>query len=98
MEGMRNIIRGYNDVFHLPGEKLNATNVLKHRILLYDESAIVNEKQYRFPPAHREEVDRQVKELFEDGIIVSSESSYNTPVWIVPKKADNLGNKKFRMF
>ena len=54
-------------------------------------------KQYRFPPVHKEEISRQTSELLESGIIKPSISPYNSPVWIVPKKADSGGNPKWRM-
>jgi hypothetical protein len=38
-----------------------------------------------------------VNELLEQEIIKPSKSPYNTPVWIVPKKADSKGNKRWRM-
>jgi len=32
--------------------------------------------------------------LLEGSIIKPSQSSYNTPIWIVPKKEDSKGNKR----
>lgn len=106
MEGIIEKIRKYSDVFHLPGEELSSTHVflicyfnnfntsyVLYPISLQDGSAIVNEKQYRFPAAHREEVDKTIKELFEGRVIVPSESPHNSPVWVDPKKAGNQGKK-----
>jgi len=45
----------------------------------------------------KDEVNKQVSELLNDGIIRPSRSPYNSPVWIVPKKADASGVKKYRM-
>lgn len=84
------------DCFHLPEEPLEFTNVLQHRIPTSDNIPI-HTRQYRFPPVHKEEINRQVKELLDQNIIKPSESPYNTPVWIVPKKADPKGNKRWRM-
>ena len=44
-----------------------------------------------------EEITRQVDELLKNKIIKPSQSSYNTPVWIVPKKPDSKGKIKWRM-
>jgi hypothetical protein len=38
-----------------------------------------------------------VKELLDNDIIKASDSSYNSVVWIVPKKPDSRGNKRWRM-
>lgn len=45
----------------------------------------------------RAEVDKQIKKLLEDNVIRPSKSSYNSPIWIVPKKMDVSGEKKYRM-
>lgn len=45
----------------------------------------------------KNEIEKQVKALLDDGIIRPSRSPYNSPVWIVPKKLDASGEKKFRM-
>jgi len=83
------------DWFYLPREPLGFTNVLQHRIHTNDNVPI-HTSQYRFLPAHKVEIDRQVKEL-DQNIIKPSESPYNTPVWIVPKKAGSNGNRRWRM-
>ena len=54
-------------------------------------------RQYRFPPVHKEEILKQTNELLENEIIKPSQFPYNTPVWIVPKKLDSQGNKKWQM-
>lgn len=46
---------------------------------------------------HKEEIDRQVSKLLKEEIIEPSTSPYNSPLWIVPKKPDSQGNKKWRM-
>ena len=98
-EELRNIeslIQCNQDRFHIPGEYLEATNVLRHRITTTDENPI-NTRQYRYPPMLKDEINKQVNELLDGGIIKPSQSPYNSPVWIVPKKADSQGNKRWRM-
>ncbi|KAL6417636.1 hypothetical protein ACFW04_012606 [Cataglyphis niger] len=90
------LIDKQQDLFHLPGSKLGFTSVIKHKIVTSDEQPI-NTKQYRFPPIHKEEIDKQIKELLDNDVIKPSESPYNSPLWIVPKKADFKGNKRWRM-
>ena len=48
------------DIFHFPGEKLGAMDVLVHRIPTIDEFP-VNSKQYRFPEIHKDEINKQVQ-------------------------------------
>ena len=93
---VENLIEKYADRFHIPEEPLGATNVLQHNIPTTVDQPIFS-KQYRFPPVHEEEISRQVNELIENKIIKPSQSPYNTPVWIVPKKLDSHGNRKWRM-
>ena len=95
-ESIEKLIYENSDCFHVPGEPLGYTPVLQHRIDTTDDQPI-NTRQYRFPPVHKEEMNRQVKELLDGGIIKPSKSPYNTPVWIVPKKPDSQGNKRWRM-
>lgn len=61
------------DCFHLPEESLGFTNSSQHRIPTSDNISI-HTRQYRFPPAHKEEIDRQIKDLLDQNIIKSSES------------------------
>lgn len=90
------LINEHNDLFRLPGDNLGHTSVIAHRITTTDEQPI-HTKQYRFPPIHKEEIDKQIKELLDNDVIRPSESPYNSPLWIVPKKADSKGNKRWRM-
>lgn len=90
------LVTNYAERFHLPGEPLGATSMSKHRIFTTDDRPI-NVKQYRYPQIHKEEIQRQVDEMLEKGVIEASSSPYNSPLWIVPKKDDSKGNKKWRL-
>ena len=72
-------------MFGLPGEKLKATKLVTHKIILTDDVPI-RVKRYRHPPAIKEEMQRQISKLLEAEIIKPSESPYISPMWIVPKK------------
>ena len=63
---------------------------MRHSIPTTDDSPIFS-GQYRFPPVHEEEITKQVDELLKNKIIKPSQSPYNTPLWIVPKKPDSVG-------
>ncbi|KXJ82192.1 hypothetical protein RP20_CCG015177 [Aedes albopictus] len=53
-------------------------------------------KKYPYPQALKEEVERQINKLLNDGIIQPSKSPYNSPIWVVPKKTDASNEKKYR--
>ena len=44
-----------------------------------------------------EVIRKEVTDLLENKDIFPSDSPYNSPVWVVPKKADPQGNKRWRM-
>lgn len=54
-------------------------------------------KTYPYPVNMRIEVEEQIKKLLHDGIIRPSKSPYNSPIWVVEKKMDASGTKKYRM-
>jgi len=95
-DSLISLIQIHSDRFHLPFDELEHTNATQHFIPTINEVPI-HTKQYRFPPIHKEEINKQVTELLNDNIIEYSNSPYNSPIWIVPKKPDSAGNKRWRM-
>ena len=90
------LVEEHSDLFQLPGENLEGTGIISHKIPTTDNQP-VHMKQYRFPPIHKEEINRQVSELLDKDIIQPSNSPYSSPLWIVPKKPDPQGNRRWRM-
>ena len=84
------------DRFLLDKNNLGAANSVMHRIITTDDIP-VNIKQYKFPLSLKDEVNKQVQEMLEAGIIKPSSSPYNSPLWIVPKKPDASGNPRWRL-
>ena len=82
--------------FFLPGDKLTCTNVLKHNINTIDKDP-VNKGNYRYPIIHKEVISKETSNLEGYNAISTSNSPYNSPVWVVPKKPDSKGNKRWRM-
>lgn len=86
----------YRDIFYHPDIPLSFTNVTQHKIRTKNEIPIFT-KTYRYPHVHRTEVQNQINKMLYDDIIEPSESPYNFPIWVVPKKADLSGKVKWRI-
>lgn len=93
---VREIINEYPGVFGLDGEPLPATHLLQHKIVLKSNKVIRNNR-FRFPPALKEHMLRELKKLRELNIVVPSNSNHSSSLWIVPKKPDANGKKRFRL-
>lgn len=92
---VKDILNKYEPVF----EELtrdNFPNIFFDSLKLKEEG-MVNTKIYRSPPTHDKLLKDEIERLLELGIIVPSQSSYNSPVWVVPKKSGPDGERKFRV-
>ncbi|CAK9829637.1 Retrovirus-related Pol polyprotein from transposon 17.6 [Anthophora retusa] len=95
-EPLEKLLLFYIDVFNLEKEFLPCTNLAKHTITL-KENKIINTKSYKPLECHKNEIARQMKEMLDKKIIEPSDSPYNSPVWVVPKKSDASGKQKWRI-
>lgn len=95
-ESLLELCREYNHIFHLEGDSLTSTNTVMHEIPI-NNNIPINTKSYRYPEALKEEVNDQISKLLKDKIIQPSSSPWNSPVWVVPKKMDASGKKKWRL-
>lgn len=86
----------HDSVILKDNEKLTATSKIKHKINTRDETPI-HTKTYRYPHALKSTVREQIQDMLENGIISHSESPWNAPIWVVPKKSDASGKKKYRV-
>lgn len=89
-------ICSYPNLFTEPNEKLTYTTRVQGEIRTTTDSPIYS-KSYPYPMVLKTEVQNQLTDLTNDGIIRPSKSPYNAPVWIVAKKLDASGEKKYRM-
>lgn len=96
VDALYNLCSEYSDIFHLPGEMLTYTNALKHSIKTTSQNPI-HAKSYRFPEIHKAEVKKQVDQMLSQGIIEPSDSPWSAPIWVVPKKLDSSGQRKWRV-
>lgn len=86
----------YKDVFYYENTDLTFNNKVKHKIRVTTEQPIYV-KSFRHPKSMQEEIQKQIQKLLDNKIIRPSISPYSAPVWIVPKKMDASGQKKYRM-
>lgn len=78
------------------GEKLTSTSATKHKISTTNDMPIYT-KNYRYPHHFKQDVQEQIQEMLNNGIIRPSKSPYSSPIWVVPKKLDASGKKKVRV-
>lgn len=90
------LIKQYQDIFQLENNNLTFTSKIKHYIKLKDEIPVYT-KSYRYPEIHRKEVQSQIQKMLEQNIIRPSHSPWSSPIWIVPKKLDASGKRKWRI-
>ncbi|XP_045803285.1 uncharacterized protein LOC123896906 [Trifolium pratense] len=77
----------FKDQIQLPPKRSKV-----HQIKLKPDHGSINVRPYRYPHHQKEEIERQVTELLEAGIIRPSMSDYSSPVILVKKK-----DKSWRM-
>ena len=90
------IIVKYNDIHSLEGDPVPCTTVTEHEIVR-KSGKVINIKSYRPLECHKEEVTRQISELHKKRGIRDSSSTFNSPTWVVPKKADASEKEKWRI-
>lgn len=96
-EQMSIIFDKYNLQFSLPGDSFQHSKIKPHRIELKPNTKPVFQRQFRIPEHQREELYRQLNELEINGIIEKSDSPWNAPIFLVPKKEDEPGIKQQRL-
>jgi len=93
------ICEEYHDIFHLSGDTLTCTSAAEHAIPTptIDQSRAINTKSYRIPEIHKEVVKRQIEQMLRDDIIQPNTSPWNSPILVIPKKANASGKQKWRI-
>jgi hypothetical protein len=56
-----------------------------HRIILKPDAPLVAVRPYRYPAAHKDELERQCAAMMEQGIVRRSDSPFSSPVLLVKK-------------
>ena len=95
-EALYSVCSQFSDVFHLPDDQLTSTDAIQHKIKTTSDNPI-HVKTYRFPECHKTEVESQVNKMLQQSIIKPSMSPWSSPIWVVPKKLDASGQRKWRV-
>jgi len=80
------LLADFGDVFAEP-KGLPPQRARDHAIVLKPDAAPVVVRPYRYPAAHKDELERQCAAMIEQGIVRRSDSAFSSPVLLV-KKAD----------
>lgn len=82
---VKELLHQYADVFEDP-KKLHPSRVYDHTIPLLLDAVPMNSKPYRYSPQHKDEIERQVREMIQSGLVVPSTSPFASPVLLIQKK------------
>lgn len=95
-EKLRGLLEEYSETFGpINDSEMVETNVRAE--IRTTTSDPIYTKSYPYPVNLRAEAERQISEMLANGIIRPSNSAYNSPTWIVPKKPNSLGEKQYRL-
>lgn len=97
IKSVENICYEYADIFHVEGDTISCTDAIQHEIKTPGVSQPIHQRPYRLPYSQQAEIDKQVNELLEDGVITTSDSPWIAPLLIVPKKVDATGEQRYRV-
>jgi len=82
-QAIQRLYEKYQDVFYCEGESLTCTSTVAHEINTRADVVPVNVRPYRLPEKHKQEVNRQIKEMLQNKIIRPSVSQWNAPLLVV---------------
>ncbi|MCI00643.1 hypothetical protein A2U01_0021665, partial [Trifolium medium] len=82
---LKELLDKYKQVFQAPSG-LPPRRDKEHVINLVEGQDAVNVRPYRYPHHHKNEIEKQVKEMLDAGVIRHSTSSFSSPVILVKKK------------
>lgn len=75
----------FADIFALEDDPMSVNNFYKQKLRVRDNDPVYT-KNYRLPNSQKEEINKQVDNLLKNNLIEPSQSDYNSPVILVPKK------------
>ena len=89
-EPIQRLLQQYKDIFNDP-KGLPPTRAYDHAIPLQPDAVPINCRPYKYSPQHKTEIEKQVKELLEAGLITHSNSPFASPVLLGQKKKMAIG-------
>ena len=89
-KALKQVLEKYKDLVYLEGDEWHGvtTSLGYHRIHTKTDEPI-NVRQYKLPYKLEKIIEDQVEEWLKLGIIEESTSSYNCPLYVVPRKHDD---------
>lgn len=88
---VKKLVDEFQMQFYIEGDKLAKANVISHKIHLKPGTGIINVRQFRLPETTKIKISNATQKLYDDHIIRKSDSPFNFPTFMVPKK-DEHGN------
>ena len=82
---IQHLLDNYSDVVSDP-QSLPPPKSYDHAIPLLPGSVPINSKPYHYSPHHKNEIEKQVQQLLQAGLIAHSHSPFASPVLLVKKR------------
>ena len=87
---MQGLLRNYKELFQEPTQ-LPPKREIDHCIMLKEGTKPINVRPYRYAHFQKEEIEKQVQEMLNSGLIRPSTSPFSLPVLLVKKKMEAGG-------
>lgn len=84
-EQVQQLVSAHESLFALP-EGLPPSRDREHAIVLRGGAPPVSVRPYRYPQAHKDEIECLVKEMLKPGVIQPSHSPFSSPILLVKKR------------
>jgi hypothetical protein len=82
---MQSLLTEFSDIFDTP-TTLPPCRALDHAIPLDVDARPVNSRPYCYSPLQKDEIERQIAEMIQAGVVTTSMSPFASPVLLVKKK------------
>jgi hypothetical protein len=79
------VVNQYDDMFQEP-KGLPPERAIQHETQLQQDCPLLNIGMYRMSVMENDEINKQIQELFEKGVIMPNTSPCGSPIVLVPKK------------
>ena len=89
LEKVQELLHNFDHIFSKGPTDIGCTNLLKHKIVLEDETPF-KQPYRRIPPGLYDEVRQHIKEMLEADVIRESESPFSSNIVLVRKKDGSL--------